>query len=178
VEVRDADGKPLSGAFVAGLTDSWPLTYKLPQASATVYALDPARPRTLAVYHPARRLGGVATVRGDEKEPVVVQLSSAGGVTGRFVDLDGAPLAGAEVTVNASRRVFSELYRFTVKERQKSVTDANGRFTLNGVVPGMEFFLQIRKGERFYGGKPKLGRLNLKAGETRALGDRTVERLR
>ena len=39
VAVQDADGKPLSGAWVAGITESWPITFQVPEASATVYPL-------------------------------------------------------------------------------------------------------------------------------------------
>ncbi|MDY3550971.1 sigma-70 family RNA polymerase sigma factor [Gemmata sp. JC717] len=179
IEVQDADGKPLTGVFVAGVTASWPIIYrKLPESTATIYALNPDKPRTIAVYHPAENLGAVATIRGDEKEPVVVKLAPAGTVTGRFTEADGGPLVGAEITANAQKRVIAELYRFTVKERPRTVTDAKGQFTLPAIVPGMEFHLQIRKGEQYFGGKPKLGPITLKPGETKALGDRTLEVLR
>src|SRR5262249_20785374 len=112
VLVQDADGKPLAGAWVAGLADSWPVTYKLPEPTATVYALNPEKPRTLAVVHPEKQLGGTATIRGDEKEPVVVKLGPLGKVAGRLLDTEGNPFAGAEVSINARGNAASELYRF------------------------------------------------------------------
>jgi hypothetical protein len=176
--VRDADGTPLAGAWAAGLTDGWPITFKLPGASATVYALDKEKPRTLYLYHPGKKLGGSVTIRGDEKEPVVAKLAPVGAVTGRLLDPDGGPLAGAEVTVNAKGVVGSELYRFANPTGKPPVTDKDGKFTLPGVVPGLKFYLQIRKGDEYFGGKPKIGLLTVGPGETKDIGERRLERLR
>jgi RNA polymerase sigma factor (sigma-70 family) len=176
--VQDADGKPLAGAWVSGLTEHWPIAYRMAGSAGTVVALDPKRPRSLVIFHPERRLGGTATVRGDEKGPVVAKLGPLGKVSGRMVEEDGAPLAGAEISVNAQGSAASELYRFANPSGKLPVTDSQGRFTLTGVVPGMPFYLQIHKGEHYYGGKPKIGQRNLKPGESLELGDRTVEVLR
>jgi hypothetical protein len=117
-------------------------------------------------------------VRGDEKGPVVVKLGPVGQVSGRLREADGTPLAGAEVSVNAKGRAGSELYRFARPTGKPVLTDKDGRFVLTGVVPGVSFYLQIRKGEQYFGGKPKLGLRRLKPGENLDLGDRTVELLR
>jgi hypothetical protein len=174
IAVQDADGQPLAGAWVAGLTEHWPITYQLPEPTAPVFALDPQKPRTLAVYHPGKQLGGTAVVRGDEKEPVVVRLGPVGKVVGRMRDGDGNPLVGAEVTVNA-RGTASELYRFANPSGKPAITDKEGRFTLTGVVPGITFYLQTRKGQTYFVGKPQIGILQLKPGESRDLGERTLE---
>jgi hypothetical protein len=178
VTVQGADGAPLAGAWVAGLTEGWPTAYQVPEPTATVYALGPDRPRELVVYHPGKRLGGTAVVRGDEKGPVVVKLGPVGRVSGRLLEADGTPLAGAEVSVNTRGRAGRELYRFAKPTGKPVITDKDGRFVLTGVVPGVSFYLQIRKGEEYFGGKPKLGLRRLKPGESLDLGDRTVELLR
>jgi hypothetical protein len=178
IAVQDAEGVPLAGAWVAGLTEHWPLTYQLPEPAATVYALGPDRPRELALYHPGKRLGGTAVVRGDEKGPVVVKLGPVGRVSGRLLEADGTPLAGAEVSVNARGQAGGELYRFARPTGKPAVTDKDGRFVLSGVVPGVPFYLQMHKGEQYFGGKPKIGLQRLKPGESVDLGDRTVELLR
>jgi 5-hydroxyisourate hydrolase-like protein (transthyretin family) len=175
VLVQDGDGRPLAGAWVAGLTDSWPITYRLPGPSETVYALNPRKPRTLLLYHPERHLGGTVTVRGDEAEPVAVKLGPMGQITGRLRAADGAPLAGLDVAVAPAGPVARELYRFATPGGKAVRTDRDGRFTLAGVVPGMEFFLSARLGEEYYGGNPQIGRLAVQAGATRDLGDRTME---
>ena len=174
IAVQDTDGKPLPGAWVAGLTDQWPITYQLPEALLPVLALNPEKPRTLAIYHAEKKLGGTVTVRGDEKEPVVAKLEPLARVTGRLLDTDGQPLSGAEISVNAFG-LASELYRFANPPGKLPVTDKEGRFTLTGVVPGISFYMGIRKEETYYRGKPKIGLRQLKARETLDLGDQTVE---
>jgi protocatechuate 3,4-dioxygenase beta subunit len=166
IAIQDADGRPLKGAYLAGMTSSWPITFKLPEATASVYALNPEQPRKVIAYHPQKKLAGSATIRGDEKEPVVLKLAPVATISGRFIE-DGAPLANAEITFNAQSRILSELYRMTTSER--------ARFTLSDVVPDGDFYLQIRKGDTFYRGAPRLGIQRLKAGEKKDLGERTLE---
>src|SRR5262249_11200862 len=150
----------------------------LPEPEATVYALNPEKPRTLALFHPDKKLGGTVTIRGNEKEPVVARLGPTGTVAGRLLEADANPLAGAEVSINAQGVVASELYRFAAPTGKPVLTAKDGRFTLSRVVPGVSFYLQIRKGEQFFGGKPKLGLRKLKPAESLDLGDRTVEVMR
>src|SRR5262249_20722072 len=50
IAVQDADGKPLAGAWAAGLADQWSIVCQLPEATATVYALDPQKPRAMAFF--------------------------------------------------------------------------------------------------------------------------------
>lgn len=178
ISVQDGDGKPLTGAWVGGLTDSWPITYKLQEAITTVHGLNPAKPRTLAIYHPAKRLGGTVVVRGDEKEPVIARLGSLGKVTGRMRDTEGNPLSDAEISINPRGEPASELYRFADPTGKPVITDEQGRFALDGVVPGIAFYLQIQKGDSYFAGKPKIGLRQLKPGESLNLGDLTMEPLR
>jgi hypothetical protein len=113
------------------VTAHWPLTFvlKLTDGPATVFALDPERPRTLFFLHPEKKLGGQVTLRGDEKEPVLVKLSPLGTVTARFTDVDGVPLAGAEVSLNCPNRIASELYRHLDRTMPPVKADKEGRLT-------------------------------------------------
>jgi RNA polymerase sigma factor (sigma-70 family) len=176
--VEDPDGQPLSGAWVAGLADHWPITYKLPEATATVYALNPERPRTLVVFHPEKKVGGTLTIRGNEREPVIVKLAPEGKVIGRLLDTDGSPLSNAVVSINGRSEIARELYRFANPTGKPIVTDKDGRFILPGVVPGISFYVQTQKGNSYFTGKPRIGLLKVKPGESLDLGDRTMEVLR
>ncbi len=173
--VQDADGRPLAGAWVAGLTDHWPVTYRLAEPSATVYALDPERARTLFLYHPERHLGGSVTVPGDAKEPVVVKLSPLARMSGRLLDVDGQPLKGVTASVSPLGQVASELYRIAAPGGPPVAADKDGHFTLVDVLPGVSFRLQYRKGEAYYRDKEREKTFTLKPGETRDVGDRTLE---
>ncbi len=172
--VQDAECRPLAGAWVAGLTDNWPAAYRMPEATGTVYALDPSTPRTLALYHPGKRLGCTVTIRGDEQEPVVARLAPLARVTGRLLDADGRPAVGLEVNHFQTRDIDRLLYDYASPAGSRSITDRDGRFSLDGVVPGVQFGLQIHKGSEYYDSKPTLPRRRLQSGETYDFGDRTV----
>jgi hypothetical protein len=175
IALQDADGKPLSGVVVSGLTAHWPITFKLNEATATVLALNPDKPRRLVFLHPEKKLGGTAVIRGDEKEPVVVKLTPLGAVTARFVDSDGASLAGADISVQCPDTIGSELYRYLNRTAPPVKTDKDGRFTLPGVVPGMKFYLQTNKGDTYYVGEPKVGLREVESGKTLDLGERKMK---
>jgi hypothetical protein len=177
VRVEDADGQPLTGAWVAGLTDSWPNTYRLTDATAPVLGLNPNRPRRLAAFHREKKLGGTVLVRGNEKEPVALRLGPVGSVAGRLLDTDSRPLAGVLVSIYGDGTVGGELYRFARPTGNPVVTGKDGRFTVTSVVPEVPFYLQMRQGKTYLGGKPKIGLRQLKPGETLDLGDRRTEPL-
>jgi RNA polymerase sigma factor (sigma-70 family) len=170
IAVQDAQGHPLAGAWASGLTDHWPIAYKLPEATAIVYALNPEKPRTMAFYHPEKKLGGTAIVRGDEKESVVVKLSPMGKVSGRLLDGDGHPLEGVEVSINPPEGSGSELYRFAAPSGKPVRTDKDGRFRIESVVPNLKFWLNSRRERIFFVGEPRIGVRQVKPGETLDLG--------
>jgi hypothetical protein len=171
--IQDAGGKPLPGVVVAGLAASWPYTHQLKNVEkpVTVYALDPDRPRRLVLLHPEKKLGGTVTLRGDEKEPVVVKLGPLGSIKGRFLEVEGAPLAGVEVTASSPDRISSELYRFLARTSPPARTDKEGRFTVSDVVPGVKVYLQTRRGNTYYVGEPRVGHRQVEPGQTLDLGD-------
>jgi RNA polymerase sigma factor (sigma-70 family) len=171
--IQDAAGKPIPGVVVSGLAASWPYTHQLKNVEkpVTVYALDPERPRRLVLLHPQKKLGGTVTLRGDEKEPVVVKLGPLGSIKGRFLEVEGAPLAGVEVTVSSSDGIASELHRFLARTSTPARTDKEGRFTVSDVVPGVKVYLQTRRGNTYYVGEPRVGQRQLEPGQTLDLGD-------
>jgi RNA polymerase sigma factor (sigma-70 family) len=175
IAVQDADGKPLAGTWAGGLTAHWPITYKLPEPTATVYALDPKKPRTMAFLHVEKKLGGTAVVRGDEKEPVVVKLAPLGQVAGRLLDTDGNALDGVEVSINPPEEAGSELYRFAKGSDKPVRTDKDGRFRVEGVVPGLKFWLGLRQDQIVIVGDPRFGLKQVKPGEKLDLGDIRVK---
>jgi hypothetical protein len=115
-KVVGPDGKPVLGAYVAGLGEfdesSFPLERKaepLKGAAFTVHGLNPRYPRTLVFFHREKKLARVVPLRG-EKEPLVVRLEPLGTVRGRLVsNPGGAPVAGASVS---ARLYLSRNLRF------------------------------------------------------------------
>jgi hypothetical protein len=177
--IQDPKGNPLSGAWVAGLTDHSPITYKLPEPTVTVYALNPEKPRVLTIYHPEKNLGGTITIRGDEEQPLVAKLDPAGRMTGRLLNLNGTPLAGAQVSIGPQSYIGRDVYYRMPNPTGKPVfTDKDGRFTLTGIVPGISFSLQTQREQVPFRASPRIGWRQLKPGETLDLGDWKMEPIR
>lgn len=123
--------------------------------------------------HEGKKLIGTATLRGDEAEPPLVKMQSAASVVGRVLDAKGKSMAGMEVTIQFSESEPEELIRQTLLgagSAPLTTTDADGRFRLDGMFPGLEFTVSV--------GHPGLRSaiisfdpVTLKAGECRDLGD-------
>jgi hypothetical protein len=174
--IQDADGRPLAGAWVAGMTERL-ATYRLKEPTATVFALDSKKPRTLVAYHPERHLGGTFTIDPEDKGPTVAKLGPLARVTGRLLDADRQPLAGATVSLFPTWPTAIELYRDVHPGGPPVASDKDGRFTLVDVVPGIALQLQYSKGQASYAAKERDKTLTLKPGETRDVGNRTLEPL-
>jgi RNA polymerase sigma factor (sigma-70 family) len=147
VNLEDPEGKPLAGTVVAGVSERILRTVPFKTAAGRIYALDPDKPRPVAFVHAGRKLAALVTLRGDEKEPLVIRLSPAAVVTGRALDEDGQPLAGAEVYplyATALGEQFNKSRGGDIPEQ----TDKEGRFRLEGIVPGLSLGLGFRKGRR------------------------------
>jgi RNA polymerase sigma factor (sigma-70 family) len=168
------DGRPLIGVQAAGVQatgERGPTTF--PTDALTVYALDPSRPRTMYFRHAEKNLIGSVTLRGDEKEAPVVKMQPASAVVGRVLDAAGKPMAGMAISFQLSEWGADELIRQKLYGRLLSLatTDADGRFRLEGMFPGLEM--------EIYAGQPgrralavSFGPVTLKPGEVRDMGER------
>jgi RNA polymerase sigma factor (sigma-70 family) len=186
-KVLGPGGKPLAGALAAGLRHDWYTDAEQPLATAefTVLGLDPARPRLLCFAHPEKKLAGSVIVRGDEKGPVVVRLQPWAGVTGRLLDAEGKPVRNAKLAFTAlpetrpdqPRPLDTGLHvidRSAYKPSQDPATDAEGRFRVASLVPGVKYNLAqydptVFAEFRWTG--LAFANVVLKPGETRDLGD-------
>jgi RNA polymerase sigma factor (sigma-70 family) len=175
IEVQDPAGKPLAGVWAEGLSAQWPYTHQLPEATATVFALNPDEPRTMVFFHDSKKLGGMATVRGDEKEAIVVKLAPLGSVSGRLVAEDGKPLKDVDVSIIPDSAIGTDLYRMAAPSGKPVRTDKDGRFRVDGVVPNLKCELQLRQGRTILVRAARFGALQVKAGEIADLGDVTIK---
>jgi RNA polymerase sigma factor (sigma-70 family) len=171
VKIRDPQGEPLSGAAIAGMTASGSVYPAVREAEITVFALNPDKPRRLLFLHLGRQLAGLLTVRGDEKEPPVARLERTGGVTGRLLDSDGQPIAGVVISPSFEDGAARALYQHVDQPGRSPCTDKDGRFRLEGIIPGLKFGIGLRHGRTFLVGEPRIGLRQVKPGETLGLGD-------
>jgi hypothetical protein len=125
----------------------------IPQPSVfTVRGLDPRGSRLVVLFSPEKKLGKVRVVRGDEAGPLQVRLEPLSSLTGRVLDADGRPRAGLTVRAVLSRggedgaRLPTQLlFRIGTwaKLEGRAATDAEGKFRLDGLLPGLKYTVVV-----------------------------------
>jgi protocatechuate 3,4-dioxygenase beta subunit len=140
-KVIGPDGKPVAGAEVIGVqatNEFRPTT--LPGDTFTAYAVSPDRPREMYFLHEGKKLAGALTVRSTDAE-AVVKLKPWATITGRVLTAEGKPAAKAEINFQLIDGVVDGVIRqnlYRDKARSALRTDAQGRFRLEGMFPGLE----------------------------------------
>jgi protocatechuate 3,4-dioxygenase beta subunit len=165
VRVLGPDGRPLEGVTCqdkgAGAT-------KTPGVM-TVSRLNPMRPKRFTFRHDGRKLVGFLLARGDEPEPYTLRLAPWGTIAGRLLDAQGQPRPGAMLmTIDWQEKHDDPA--IGILSRVK--TDAEGRFRIEGLVPGQTYTgnaVGQEAEKRGFG--VVIDRVVLKPGETRDLGD-------
>jgi hypothetical protein len=137
--VMDPEGRPLTGVKMIGESHRDMNQFHAvdgSQFTVTGLSTHALLPRTLIFRHEARRLG--ATVRVDVKQSglLEVRLEPAAALTGRLLDASGEPCEGIEIQV---LRLISEPTRaaqLPFSPPIRATTDPDGRFRIEGIVPG------------------------------------------
>jgi RNA polymerase sigma factor (sigma-70 family) len=151
------DGEPFTGYYSAGLTATARVhsSAMIPQRSAafTVRGLDPHGSRVVVVFSPEKKLGKVRVVWGDEAGPLPFRLEPLSSLTGRVLGANGRPRAGLTVRAVLSREgedgarlpipLRFDLGRDWANLEPQAVTDAEGKFRLDGLLPGLKYVLAV-----------------------------------
>ena len=154
VKIQDAEGKPLKGASVAGNTSrDWMFPQVCKDDTCIVYELENAKPRLLAFHAPGGQLVGVLTLKGSEKEPAIVRLGPTARVKGKIVNQAGQPTVNLRLQVGYMDRAVGEINgsrnESSGEKGKPIITDANGQFEIDDVIPGAQFLIYGKKGARF-----------------------------
>jgi RNA polymerase sigma factor (sigma-70 family) len=182
----DPDGRPVVGAEAYGLSArEWSGTghsRALDTDTFEVGGLEPGHPRLVVFTHRARKLVGAIVLKDEDLKsnaPLEVKLVPVGAITGRLLDDDGLPLAGA--TLDVEMFDPDRPRGFACSFGEKVTADAQGRFRLEAFVPGVQTEVYIaapdRRGVLLDGGDA-LRKPVLKPGEARDLGDVKAKEIR
>ncbi len=172
VKIRDDDGRPLTEV------DAWGALSQIEADSCTIYDDADKKSRLLILYEPRRKLAGTLTLKAGEKLPTAVTLRPTGSVKGRLLDADGKPLAGLVVEPRY-RDSVANVMQSRVHEGRVIASDAAGDFTLENLIPGLNFDLTFRKGRRDFGSVTKSADtvIEVKPGECLELGTIQLKQL-
>jgi RNA polymerase sigma factor (sigma-70 family) len=171
LKLVDPDGKPLTDVDCHGLAPMGD-NETASSSEVTAIALDPGRPRKLMFRHYGRNLTAIVDLSGNEREPVEIKLVPRGAITGRVVDGDGKGVAGVSVEPSYQDHPIGTLLnteRMNRKPGDVVKTDANGRFTFDGIPVGIKLHLIAkRRGDDYWYTKEKM---TLKPGQVLDIGD-------
>jgi RNA polymerase sigma factor (sigma-70 family) len=150
VEVVGPDGSPIGDIKVKGLRETFQ-TGPMPEPSSSfeVYALDPSSPRRVVVMHEAHKLIGTALLKGDEAGPVTIKLQPWGSVSGRIVDDQGRARPGMFISSpSGSQNKHPETHDILPGSdwNQGVRVGDDGRFSVEGLVPGLKYSATSRTG--------------------------------
>lgn len=151
----DPDGRPVNRASAFGLhaISFW---VDVDSRGFTVTGLERDRPRRVVFLNPERTLGRVITLPGDERNPLSIALEPSGTLVGRAIDGQGRPRPNA--AVSSSIETLTQAH-------QQTRTDADGRFRITGLLPGLSYGLGIDNGSKTTSG------ITIRSGEVKDLGD-------
>ena len=103
----------------------------------TVSRLNPMRPRRFLFRHDGRKLVGFLWRGATRAEPYTVRLQPWGTIAGRLVDAQGQPRPEVQLY---DIRLAGALGRSGPRApADRAKTDNEGRFRVEGLVPGQEY---------------------------------------
>jgi hypothetical protein len=167
--IVDPDGRPLAGCSAAGLVAMSSQPQLLKDAAFTVTALDPAEVRTVAFLHHERKLAGALKIGATEPTIAVVKLQPCGSVSGRLLDREGKPVAGARVVLGYQNQAVGGL--IPSRGGPTLETGPDGRFRIDTIVPGEEFDIRFPQRGMPPSAAGAVRRLTMAPGEVRDVGD-------
>jgi protocatechuate 3,4-dioxygenase beta subunit/5-hydroxyisourate hydrolase-like protein (transthyretin family) len=156
------DGEPVEGASLYGLTDHFRYWQGASGSTFEVLSMAPDEPRLVQARHESKKLAGSVVATADGESPLTLRLAPWGTLTGRIVDDAGQPRAGLELTSDGIDHETGAM-----PDRVK--IDADGRFRVDGIVPGLKYTLQVWDGKTVVGSVG--GGVVVAPGETKDLGD-------
>jgi RNA polymerase sigma factor (sigma-70 family) len=163
--VLGPDGQPLAG------TENFLLAGSRWDREATKTAVftawfNPHEPYEILCRHFEKRLVGTTFPPKENGGSVTVRMEPAATVTGRLLDAHGKPRAGADLRVMFQPKRSGGRYDYLPEPVR---TDANGRFRVDMLLPGLDYRLNCEHAEIPFGA-------GLRAGETTSLGDVRIKR--
>jgi hypothetical protein len=176
VTLIDAEGTPVAGVQAHGTTYyPWNQDTHLRVASFPMRGLHPDRPQPIVFVHEAKKLVGFLMARGDGDSSYTVRLQPWGTIKGRLVDESGQPLVQTRVTCSCERTFPSPddpSHGIMPLQPHPSETGADGRFTLEPVMPGLACTIRALP---YLGGLPaapiEIKNVKVVSGHVRDLGD-------
>ncbi len=173
--VVDGEGRPVAGTWIYSLHNGGSIGEPLAADELVIHHDKPGTAETVMFVHEGRSLGGYVDVKGDEPDPIRAVLKPTGKVSGRLVDEDGRPRAGAGLTVSYQIRRLGQPIMCLRGEMMSTGDD--GRFRITHIVPGVIYTIQVSRPDpqRSTEGYLRAPEWTVKPGESQDWGDVRVQ---
>jgi beta-lactamase regulating signal transducer with metallopeptidase domain/protocatechuate 3,4-dioxygenase beta subunit len=152
--VVDDEGKPVTGFAYSGRIDAFGTWGPGKGDAFELLGYNATTPRRVIFAHAERNLAGSLTASGETPE-LVAQLQPAGKVVGRLIDADGAPLPNmtllpysppmarpGDASQAAQLNAPPLPPNLAHSQAGEHETDANGRFEIACLAPGIQYRLR------------------------------------
>jgi hypothetical protein len=164
------DGKRLRDVFVAGENPWNLLTWRQGDGAFSVAGLKLGVSRYIQAIDEKNKLAGAMKISGDDKGPVELKLDPWGALTGRLLNNAGEPLENSSVTFTWEIMPADNVkLKMGFVHKSYYQTDKEGRFMIEGLVPGMNYNIVNLSASEIRGYVARL--ISVKSGETKDLGD-------
>lgn len=155
--VVDPDGNPVTGFYYCGRLAKF-ATWEMARGEEfEIVGYQPNEPRSIYVVDAERKLAGSYVLKGPPPQELTVKLQPAGKVTGRVLGDDGEPLGNLMLTAwnPANRPAPSPAAAMAAsgemtaplppnaQNQPEWATDDEGRFAIDGLIPGIEYRLKV-----------------------------------
>ena len=144
VQVVGPDGRPIAGTRVYRVLGHTGAGEAVPGTDFTFVHRNPGKAETVVVFRQDQGLGSFVDIKGNEPDPIRVQLQPTGTILGRLVDEDGGPRPNIPLSVGfefktRGRRTYMEVLT------KRMTTDPDGRFRITSLIPRIPFLVEVHK---------------------------------
>ncbi len=172
--ILDPEGNPLGGTEVIGVGDSWGSYQRQESSKVVLMGFTPNGSRQVVVHHKGRKLAGVKIVDASQGSAQTIKLFPWGEVRGRIIAPDGTPRANVQLGAGPHFSKKPKAAPFDHLPSSGLATDAEGRFRVDGLVPGLHYGASVS--DRQFGLFGDLfENFTVEPGEVKDLGDVKVE---
>ena len=138
----------MAGALVWGGDDFGGPWAHEPSKGSTFEAkgYDPGEPRQMHFLHKPRRLAGSLRIEGEKPRELAVRLQPWAMIRGRILDSEDKPKEGLEIQTDPGPKpgdTSGPLPRRDKYSNSRHYTDDEGRFKIEGLVPGLKYSLGV-----------------------------------
>jgi hypothetical protein len=144
VQVVGPDGRPIAGTRAYSVQSLTGAGEVVPGTDFTFVHRNPGKAETVVVFHQDQGLGSFVEIKGNEPDPIRVQLQPTGTITGRLVDEDGQPRPNIPLSVGYEFKTRGDRTHMGILP-EGLTTGPDGRFRITSLIPRIPFLVEVQK---------------------------------